>query len=315
MAGTSETDITRVKSLEDIREDLECPVCLKTPRTTPIYQCEQGHIHCKTCHPRLQKCPVCRGPIGNTRNLVAEKIISKLPFQCANFENGCQETRALPDQIIKHEKYCEFRMVKCFCKRCDKTVAFKHLVEHVKTPGHHMTFVESGSKMNWNISANLHYVFLMENFEKELGEDLKDRQVGVSVVIDDNTGCQVVKVFFIGSPEVANTLKSIISFKSTEADNDFEITFKRSVIAYQDTQSDIAPCVSLHPNTLSEIVNDLNRYQMEISIIYKCDDEDDEPKRKRRRLEDESTDDEWDSDLSYQTLPEGIFSDTSTDTE
>ena len=136
-----------------------------------------------------------------------------------------------------------------------------------------MTFVESGSKMNWHISANLHYVFLMENFEKELGEDLKDRQVGVSVVIDDNTGCQVVKVFFIGSPEVANTLKSIISFKSTEADNDFEITFKRSVIAYQDTQSDIAPCVSLHPNILSEIVNNHNLYKMKISIIQKCDDE------------------------------------------
>ena len=170
--------------------------------------------------------------------------------------------------------------------------------------------------MNWNISANLHYyLFLMENFEKELGEDLKDRQVGVSVVIDDNTGCQVVKVFFIGSPEVANTLKSIISFKSTEADNDFEITFKRSVIAYQDTQSDIAPCVSLHPNILSEIVNNHNLYKMKISIIQKCDDENDEPKRKRQRLEDESTDDESDSDLSYQTLPEGIFSDTSTDTE
>ena len=315
MARNSESDTAGVKSLEDIREDLECPVCLKTPRTTPIYQCEQGHIHCKTCHPRLPNCPVCRGPIGNTRSLVAEKIISKLPLQCANLENGCQETRPLLDQIIEHEKYCEFRMVKCFYKWCDKTVAFKNLVEHVKTSKHYMRFVESGSIMNRIISANLHYVFLMENFEKEFGEDLKDRQVGVSVVIDDNTGCQVVKVFFIGSPEVANTLKSIISFKSIESDNDFEITFKRSVIAYQDTQSDIAPCVSLHPNILSEIVNNHNMYKMKISIIQKCDDENDEPKRKRRRLEDESTDDESDSDLSYQTLPEGIFSDTSTDTE
>ena len=89
MAGTSRTESAGIKSSEDIREDLECPVCFKIPRTTPIYQCEQGHIHCKTCHPRLQNCPVCRGPIGNTRNLVVEKIISKLPVQCANFENGC----------------------------------------------------------------------------------------------------------------------------------------------------------------------------------------------------------------------------------
>ena len=316
MAGTSETDITRVKSLEDIREDLECPVCLKTPRTTPIYQCEQGHIHCNTCHPRLKKkCPVCRGSIGNTRNLVAEKIISKLPFQCPNFENGCQETRALPDQIIEHEKYCEFRMVKCYCKYCDKSVVFNNLVEHVKTRRCHMIKVNNGPKINQNISANNNYEFLMEDFGENFGEDLKDRQVGVSVVIDDNTGCQVVRVFFIGSPELAKKLRSIITFKSTEAGNDFEVTFKRSVIAYQDTLSDIAPCVSLHPNILSEIVNGNNRYRMEISIIYKCDDEDDEPKRKRQRLEDESTDDEWDSDLSYQTLPEGRYSDTSTDTE
>ena len=89
MALGSEREAAGIKSSEDIREDLECPVCFKIPRTTPIYQCEQGHIHCKTCHPRLRDCPICRGPIGNTRNLVVEKIISKLPVQCANFENGC----------------------------------------------------------------------------------------------------------------------------------------------------------------------------------------------------------------------------------
>jgi len=260
--------------------------CLKTPRTTPIYQCEQGHIHCNTCHPRLKNCPVCRGPIGNTRNLVVEKIISKLPVRCTNFENGCQETRALLDQIIEHEKYCEFRMVKCFSKLCDKTVAFKNLVEHVKTTSKppHFIRVKNGPKTNWSISANYKYEFLIEDFGKDFGELFKDRRVGVSVVIDDNTGCQVVRVFFIGLPELAKKLRSIITFKSTDAGNDFEVTFKRSVIAYQNTLSDITPCVSLHPNILSEIVNDLNRYKMEISIIYKCDNEDDEPKRKKTKI-------------------------------
>ena len=99
--------------------------CFKIPRTTPIYQCEQGHIHCKKCHPRLRDCPICRGSIGNTRNLVAEKIISKLPVRCTNFEKGCEEPQALPDQITEHEKYCEFRMVNCFYEGCKDSVPLK----------------------------------------------------------------------------------------------------------------------------------------------------------------------------------------------
>ena len=48
-----------IQSAEDIREDLECPVCQVIPKSVPIYQCKAGHIHCKECHPRLQNCPVC----------------------------------------------------------------------------------------------------------------------------------------------------------------------------------------------------------------------------------------------------------------
>ena len=277
MAQGSESEAARIKSSEDIREDLECPVCFKIPRTTPIYQCEQGHIHCKTCHPRLRDCPVCRGSIGNTRNLVVEKIICKLPVQCTNFESGCQEPQALLDKITEHEKYCEFRMVNCFYEGCKDSVAFNNLVEHLKNPKHHRMRVKIGSKMTWNISANKHYEFLLE---------FEDRQFGVSIVIGDQTGCQVMRVFFLGSPKVAKTFRSIINFKSTEEDNDFEITFKRSISAYRDTLSDIGACLSIHQKMLEEIVNQENRYRMAICIISKSEDE---PKSKRKRLEQEST--------------------------
>ena len=33
------------QSLEDLQEDLKCPVCLKIPRSIPIYQCMSGHIY------------------------------------------------------------------------------------------------------------------------------------------------------------------------------------------------------------------------------------------------------------------------------
>ena len=274
MAQRSGTETAGIKSSEDIREDLECPICFKIPRTTPIYQCEQGHIHCKTCHSRLQNCPVCRGPIGNTRNLVVEKIISKLPVKCINFENGCQEPQALPDQIIEHEKYCEFRMVKCFFSGCKDSFIINNPEDHLKK--HPRVILDVGSRAIRNFSAKKHYGLLMH---------FKDKKFGVSHVLD-SAGCQVTKVFFIGSPIMAKQFRCKIIVSSTKVDNDFKMTFERTISAYGSALSDIPTCSSVDPKTLREIVNEENRYWIDISIISKTKDE---PKCKRQRLQNEST--------------------------
>ena len=57
---------------------LECGVCLEVPSSSPIYQCRNGHLYCKECHPKLQECPVCRQgrfQLGNVRCLIAQKIL------------------------------------------------------------------------------------------------------------------------------------------------------------------------------------------------------------------------------------------------
>ena len=41
-------------------ECLECPVCFQTIDSVPIYQCLNGHVVCKDCHPKLENCPICR---------------------------------------------------------------------------------------------------------------------------------------------------------------------------------------------------------------------------------------------------------------
>ena len=67
-----------IKTTEDIRDDIECPVCLKIPNDIPIYQCDAGHIHCKDCRPNLTRCPICRMELReNNRSLMTEKIISR----------------------------------------------------------------------------------------------------------------------------------------------------------------------------------------------------------------------------------------------
>ena len=66
------------ESWEKIAGNLECPVCLHIPDTTPVFQCKNGHIICSGCRGKLNICPVCRVPFGYSRSLTSEKLISLL---------------------------------------------------------------------------------------------------------------------------------------------------------------------------------------------------------------------------------------------
>ena len=71
-------DNVGIRSTEDLKGDLECPVCLKIPSDIPIYQCTAGHIHCKECHPNLRTCPICRIELlPENRSLMTEKILAR----------------------------------------------------------------------------------------------------------------------------------------------------------------------------------------------------------------------------------------------
>ena len=43
------------------RTELECPVCTEQC-TPPIYGCQDYHMICKTCRPKIKACPECRLP-------------------------------------------------------------------------------------------------------------------------------------------------------------------------------------------------------------------------------------------------------------
>ena len=49
------------KSIEEKEEELACPVCLM-PASAPIFSCQQMHLICSSCQPKLTLCPVCREP-------------------------------------------------------------------------------------------------------------------------------------------------------------------------------------------------------------------------------------------------------------
>ena len=66
-------------STEDIKNVYSCSVCFNVPRNGYIYQCDNGHLHCSTCHEKLKKkkYPICRIKLRETRNLAAEQTIEK----------------------------------------------------------------------------------------------------------------------------------------------------------------------------------------------------------------------------------------------
>ncbi len=84
---TMSHDVTKLGliSTDELKEFLECPVCLRVPRSTPVYQCDRGHIVCNECHPKLSLCPMCRCPMGHTRSLISEKVMNRYS---SNFVSG-----------------------------------------------------------------------------------------------------------------------------------------------------------------------------------------------------------------------------------
>jgi len=68
-----------IKQIEDIEKLLECPLCFETAEA-PIFECQEGHLVCSKCKPKITKCPECqivyRGP--DKRNRYAERDAEKL---------------------------------------------------------------------------------------------------------------------------------------------------------------------------------------------------------------------------------------------
>ena len=63
---------------EYIRDLLECPVCMETIKSVPVYQCANGHVICKDCIEKLDNCPICRNDSSLVRILKLENIVQRL---------------------------------------------------------------------------------------------------------------------------------------------------------------------------------------------------------------------------------------------
>ncbi|KDR22750.1 E3 ubiquitin-protein ligase sina [Zootermopsis nevadensis] len=94
-----------------LRNILECPVCYELLRP-PVLQCLNGHSLCGNCMARLNgsTCPICRGKMEGSRNLVAEELCLQIWYPCRH--TRCSESFVLRD-LDTHEATCAFRLYRC----------------------------------------------------------------------------------------------------------------------------------------------------------------------------------------------------------
>jgi len=152
-------DLIKTEELKDL---LECPVCLRVPRGSPIYQCARGHVVCSDCRPNVSTCPQCRDPLGNIRSLVSEKMLEKLPAVCKFADNGCQ-VEMLRSQLGDHEQSCAFRLVNCVDLACQQRIPVSRLLAHLDNDHETEDFVrvEGGTYSS-------HFIVNEEDFTKSI---------------------------------------------------------------------------------------------------------------------------------------------------
>lgn len=147
---------------DDLKDLLECPVCLRVPRSSPIYQCARGHVVCSECRPNVSTCPQCRDPLGNIRSLVSEKMLEKLPCVCKYSDHGC-EVEQLRGQLADHERGCTYRLVNCVDLACQQRISVSKLLAHLDNDHETEDFVrvEGGEYSS-------HFIVNEEDFTKSI---------------------------------------------------------------------------------------------------------------------------------------------------
>ncbi|TRY73173.1 hypothetical protein TCAL_05818 [Tigriopus californicus] len=134
MVDTSSTSNSQVdESIDNLKAEVECPICQRVPRKAPVYQCKLGHLLCQDCYPKCQACPVCRTPLSKEkiRSILADKILMLVPRPCEFNDDGCQE-EFLGPELDAHEAKCRHRWVCCVDIACGSVLRFHALLDHTQ---------------------------------------------------------------------------------------------------------------------------------------------------------------------------------------
>lgn len=214
-------------SAEDLKDVLECPVCLRIPRSAPVYQCERGHVVCNECHPKLATCPVCRLPLGKTRSLISEKVLAKMPSACKYFEQNCAIELMKADLEV-HEKECLFRLVHCVDLACHQRVPFVKLLDHMANDHEREDFVNADGS-----HYRSHFIVHEEDFAREImwiSDHLHlDGRHFFRECCRNSNGLWYIWVYLLGTPKEAE--QYVYQIKITSEDKEEELAYRGRVVS------------------------------------------------------------------------------------
>lgn len=139
--------------MDDISDELQCPVCLLIPREVPIPACSAGHIICKDCRKNVTICPTCRRPMQQDgTNTLANKMIGKVPHPCKYSQ--CQVKNNLKE-IKEHEARCPERSIKCPHVSCKDMFKVSEIKNHA---------MSTKICINYNIHSGKEILVFLQDF-------------------------------------------------------------------------------------------------------------------------------------------------------
>ncbi|KAG7543696.1 Seven-in-absentia protein TRAF-like domain [Arabidopsis thaliana x Arabidopsis arenosa] len=149
---------------------LDCPICFDA-LTIPIFQCDNGHLACSSCCPKLSnKCPTCALPIGHNRCRAMESVLESVFVPCRNVKFGCTK-KVCYGKESTHEKECTFYQCSCPTLDCNYTGSYNDIYSHFVDDHRHesksVTFVCGGSvDVQMNIASDK--ILVLQESKKRL---------------------------------------------------------------------------------------------------------------------------------------------------
>ena len=147
------------KTIEEMRERVECQVCLLLPKDGPVPMCPNDHFICSICKGKRRQeekfdCPTCKEPLGAIKSLLAKTVIENVKHEC-DLE-GCKKMIDY-SEFKTHQEECDFRLVRCPGYACEEMVAFNLIIDHARGCNDNYLVLAEDSVdrkclLDWNIS-------------------------------------------------------------------------------------------------------------------------------------------------------------------
>ncbi|XP_024626824.1 E3 ubiquitin-protein ligase SINA-like 10 [Medicago truncatula] len=142
---------------------LDCYICFQ-PLTIPVFQCDNGHIACSTCYPKLRNtCPKCSLRISSKRCKAIENLLLSIELSCSNAKYGCREKISYIGKM-NHEEQCIHEPCYCPLPDCDFVASSEVLSKHFSHKhGDSQTKFSYGLSVIVSLKSNDETIVLQEN--------------------------------------------------------------------------------------------------------------------------------------------------------